>query len=281
MKSSRRPLLREERLQNIMDILEREGKVLVEELADKFNVTTETVRRDLDALQKEKRLTKVHGGAVKSRFIGFEPSFVERNTKNINEKIAVGKTASLLVEDNDIIFIDLGTTTQQIIHFIELRKNLTVLTNSISALNSLIKLEGDNVRSWNIYFTGGAVNRDIMGTVGSLAYDIYSKIFVDKAFLGASGVSVEFGISDYNIEAISFSKKMLDNSKESYILIDNSKIDLRGFYKLADLEEIDGIVCDRECPESWEEKLSGSGVEWYSNGKKQLWKNRQLTKMEN
>ena len=270
MTNSRRPLLREERLQDIMDILERDGKVIVEELADKFNVTTETVRRDLDVLQKEKRLTKVHGGAVKSIYRGFEPSFVERNTKNINEKISVGKTASILVEDNDIIFIDLGTTTQQIIHFITGRKNLTVLTNSISTLNSLMKIESDNVNSWKIYFTGGTVNRDIMGTVGSLAHDIYSKIFVDKAFLGASGVSVEFGISDYNIEAISFSRRMLENSKESYILIDNSKIDLRGFYRLAELEEIDGIVCDRECPESWEKKLTDSLVKWYSGGKQQV-----------
>lgn len=260
---SRKHLFREERLREIIDVVEYSGKAAVEELASRFGVTGETIRRDLEALQKERKLIKVHGGAMRNICSGFEPSFIERNTRNIREKIAAGRTASALVVDNDIIFIDVGTTTMQMIPYLAGKNNLTVVTNSISAVSVLIQMDQENCPGWSIYLTGGVVRRDIMAAVGPLAANVYSEIYVDKAFIGAAGISIEHGITDFNIEAVEISGKMIENSREVYVLADNSKINVRGFYRVAAINDLDGIVSNTECPESWEEALEEYSVKWY------------------
>lgn len=255
-------LLAEERKKIILDNLEMDGKVTVKNLSSIFNVSTETIRRDLDELENQGKLKKVYGGAIKISFPGIEPPHKQRETVYIEEKKAIGKVAADLINDNEIIALDVGTTTQQIIPHLKDKNNLTVLVNSVSALNLLIELVNNKLFSGKIIYLGGEINPNQMSSFGPATERMLKEFYVDKAFVAVGGISMKHGITGYDINEGSLSRKLIESAKEAIIVADHSKIGVRNFYKIIDIEHVDVIICDKEPPNEWLNNLKTNDIKW-------------------
>lgn len=258
-------MLREERIQKILAKLDTEEKVYVNELSNSFQVSMETIRKDLDTLEKEEKLKKVHGGAIKIPYKGYEPIFADRVTTNYDAKAAIGKRAADLIEDNEIIGIDAGTTTLQIIPFLTGKKNLTIVTHCIPVLNQLILAKQNNSFHGKIIFLGGEIDTNLMFAWGSLFKKMIEKFTLDKSFISCGGLSIEKGISDNSIEVSEISNSYIMNSRDSYIVADFSKVGVKNFYKTSDLKDVTGIISNKPCPEQWQKTLDSHSVIWFTS----------------
>ncbi|MGV8981880.1 DeoR/GlpR family DNA-binding transcription regulator [Clostridium sp.] len=255
-------VLLDERKKLILYELDNYEKVSVTQLAKKFGVTTETIRRDLDALEAEYKLKRIHGGAIKISFDRKEPSHIQKRNVYREEKQRIGQSAASLINDNDIITIDAGTTTCEILYHIRDKRNLTILLNTVAGLNIIIDLKNKGFFDGKIIFLGGEINSDQLSCVGPISENLLKNFYVDKAFIGVGGVSLQNGLTGYDVNEANLSKKIMENSKEVIIVADHSKIGVRNFYKIADIENVNVIVSDVEAPNEWCNSLDEYGIDW-------------------
>lgn len=246
----------EERRQTILAQLSTEGKVQVHALAEIFNVSTETIRRDLDRLEKEGRLRKVYGGAVQTRSEWIEPTFIKRSEMYRSEKQAIGKLAASLVKEGETVILDNGTTTIEIMRHLKDRADITVITNSVPILASALEdFQG------RIIFAGGEVNINYQAATGAVAHQMLDQFKVNKAFISAGGISLSEGITEYNLDEALLSRKMMQRTEEAILVADHSKFGVTTFAQIAPIEQISMIVTDLGCTEEWVEALNKLDVE--------------------
>ncbi|GGH16145.1 DeoR/GlpR family DNA-binding transcription regulator [Paenibacillus segetis] len=246
----------EERRQTILAQLDMDGKVQVHALAELFNVSTETIRRDLDRLEKEEKLRKVYGGAVRVRSEMIEPVFLKRSQMQRNEKQAIGRLAASLIEDGETVMLDNGTTTLEIMRQLKDRADVTVITNSVVILNcALEEFQG------KVIFAGGEVNLSYQAATGIIAHSMLDQFKVNKAFISAGGVSLSDGITEYNLEEALLSRKMMQRAEESILVVDHSKFGVTTFAQIAPIEQISMIVTDPGCSQEWIDALRRLDIE--------------------
>lgn len=247
-----------ERRKTILELLDKEDKVHVSKLAKELNVSDETIRRDLDRLEKEGKLKKVYGGAVKERSKIWEQPFEKRSFEKRNEKRALCKKAAELVMDGDIIMIGYGSTTLELIDFIRDKKDLTVITASVPVLISAMeKING------RIIFIGGEVNKNQQSCVGPLTERILERLKVNKVFLSASGLSIYDGLTDHELDGANVSRKMIERGEETIVLSDHTKFGKTTFAFIAPINSVSAIVTDSNCPDEWKTYLSEQGIELF------------------
>ncbi|MDT2048573.1 DeoR/GlpR family DNA-binding transcription regulator [Bacillus sp. 1780r2a1] len=238
-------LLAEERKKRIIELINNEGQVKVNELAKRFHVSAETIRRHLEELENENKIKKVHGGAVRIEEGLSELSMFKRRILHIDKKMIIGLKAASLVEDGDVIFIDEGSTTLQMANSIKVKSNVTVITNSFPFAVQLMEQEGDKSGfKGKVIFLGGYVKGNHFRTAGSLAEKMAKEFFVDKAFISVDGIDEHAGVTSYDLDKCLLSSIFINNSKQSYVLSDSSKIGRIATYKIQDLEEVDYIITD-------------------------------------
>lgn len=251
----------EERRHTILSQLDLEGKVHVHFLAERFGVTTETIRRDLDRLEKEGRLRKVYGGAVRMRSGINEPTFVKRSQMHLPEKQAIGRLAASLIEDGETVILDNGTTTLEIMRELKDRSHVTVITNSVPVLNcALEQFQG------KIIFAGGEVNAGYQAAVGITAHELLKQFKVNKAFISAGGISLSEGITDYHLEEALISRKMMERAEESILVADHSKLGVTTFAQIAPIEQISMVLTDSGCSREWKDAFARLDVELLTGG---------------
>lgn len=255
-------LIGEERKNYILNQLNLEGKVKTNDLVESLGVSSESIRRYLEELEEENKLKRVYGGAVKINLSREEPSQLKREVLYAEEKRKIGRAAATLVEDNDVIFIDDGTTTLHMIDYLLNKKNITVLTNSVPALYLLIDYKNKELFSGDIFFIGGKVSSVQSRVTGSLAEKMLENFYADKAFISIDGIMIDKGITSFDEERGQLAKKLMLHAKHSIIVTDHSKFGLVQFYKMADLKEVDIIVSDVPAPKEWEEYLLKKDVTW-------------------
>ncbi|WP_019242523.1 MULTISPECIES: DeoR/GlpR family DNA-binding transcription regulator [Bacillus] len=252
----------EERKKKILEILDVQGKVKVNELAEKLEVSTETIRRYLEELDKEEKLKKVYGGAVKVSFFKSEPSAIEREIIRVNEKERIGKEAVNLINDHDIIAIDDGSTTVQLAKHLINKTNITVITNSVTALTVLIDHHYQQLFTGKIIFLGGEINSTHYRTTGSITLQMLDDYYVDKYFITVDGISVERGITSFDSSKGIFTRKMMKHANQTIILADHTKIGQDTHYRICNLDEVDTIICDQSFPENWTSIVEKADVKW-------------------
>ncbi|MGG0940087.1 DeoR/GlpR family DNA-binding transcription regulator [Brevibacillus centrosporus] len=255
-------LFGEERKQIILQLVNANGKVRTNDLVEKLQVSSESIRRYLEELESVKKLKRVYGGAVKLNLDRTEPSHMSREVLRAEEKKRIGRAAADLVQDNDTIVIDEGTTPLQMITFLSTKKDLTILTSSITALNMLIEYQNGGLLSAEIYFLGGKVNAKHHRVGGSFAEQTMKGFFVDKAFLSVDGLLIHKGITCYDPERAVLAKRFIENANESIILADHSKIGISTLSKVAELKEIDIVISDTKAPADWSKELQAHNVTW-------------------
>lgn len=233
--SERQRLIKEEAL--------KKGEVLISELARKYDVSIETIRRDINFLSEKNLLKKVRGGAVPVQFAVREDTYDIRHRKNYEAKAAIGSyIAANLIEDNDTIAISSGSTTEILAASITAR-NVLVVTNSIKIAAILQNRMRQNLMSGEVIILGGIVRTDEHYTGGTLAVDMLKRFTFNKAFLGISAISGR-DVMTSNIEEGVIMSTMIDHARFCCVAADSSKFDVRSTYTFADLAEIDTVVTE-------------------------------------
>ncbi|MCI1966778.1 MAG: DeoR/GlpR family DNA-binding transcription regulator [Oscillospiraceae bacterium] len=254
----------EERKKVILEQVNTNGKVKADDLANQLQVSTETIRKYLIELEAQHKLKKVYGGAVKASLEKEELPFNLREISNISEKQKIGIEASKIVEDNDTIILDEGSTTFKMVEYIICKKNLTILTCSLPIVSILCDLQVKEMFDGNIVLIGGAVNARHVRVSGVVAEEFMNSFYASKAFISTEGVSIAGGVTSYDADKALLSKRLVQNAQYKYVLCDHTKLGVRTFYKICDIRELTGIICNDGPNEQWSEYIKNHNVSWIS-----------------
>lgn len=227
-----------ERQRKIVELVNERLSIRVSELSQIFSVTEETIRRDLEKLEKENLLMRSHGGAVSLEKNQSETSYLEREITNAAEKKAIAVEAIRCIEIGDQIILDASTTAWYMAKELP-NIPLTVLTNSIKVAIELSKKEQIKVIS-----TGGILLPKSLSFVGPLAERSLSMYHVNKAFLSCKGVHIQKGLSDFNESQALLKKQMMEIADQTVLMADSSKFGIRSFSQIAALSDVEQIITD-------------------------------------
>ncbi|WP_419880481.1 DeoR/GlpR family DNA-binding transcription regulator [Peribacillus sp. B-H-3] len=244
-----------ERQRKLVELVNERMSVRVTELSKIFSVTEETIRRDLEKLEKENLLRRSHGGAVSVQKEESEISYVEREIKNASEKKRIALQAIQLIEEGDQIVLDASTTAWYMAKELP-DMQLTVLTNSIKVAVELSKKEQIRVIS-----TGGQLLPQSLSYVGPLAERSLSSYHVNKTFLSCKGVHLERGLTDSNEFQALLKKHMLNIADQTILLADASKFGVRTFAHITDLSNISLVITNGEIEGLYEDGLKEKGIQ--------------------
>jgi DeoR/GlpR family transcriptional regulator of sugar metabolism len=249
-----RGVLVAERQRKIVELVNERLSVRVTELSKIFSVTEETIRRDLEKLEKENLLMRSHGGAVSIEKNDSETSYLEREVTNAAEKKAIAAAAVSTIEPGDQILLDASTTAWYVA--MELPDMpLTVLTNSVKVAIELSKKEQIKVIS-----TGGTLLSQSLSFVGPLAERSLSMYHVNKAFISCKGVHLERGLSDFSESQALVKKQMMEIADETILMVDSSKFGTRAFSQIASLSAIETIITDADINEETKQSLEEKNI---------------------
>lgn len=210
----------EKRRQLIMEKLRaRSGQMHVEELRDCFNVSVATIRRDLDRLAQDGVITRTYGGAVIGN-VRAEQSLREREVSQAPAKDAIAQAAADLVQPHSTVFLDAGTTTGRLSHYLSNISGLTVVTNGLNALSIFADAETDA----QIIAVGGSLRRTNQALLGPIAESVVRSVYADVAFLGTDCVHAKRGISSRTLEQNALKSLMAEQARRSVVVADSSKL---------------------------------------------------------
>lgn len=235
-----------ERRREILARLSVNGKVIVSQLANDFGVTDETIRRDLEKLDKEGLVSKTYGGAVSKHSSALDLPYNIRESVNVDEKQAIADKICELIGDGDRIMVDSSSTAHYVIKRIKEKKNLTIITNSVKIL-----LELAEKSDWTVLSTGGVLKKGALSLTGSSAEKMISSYHVDIAILSCKGLDMTLGITDSNENDSLIKQAMLASAERRVLVLDSEKFDKKSFVKVCSTNDVDVIVTDSEPPEKW------------------------------
>ncbi|MDL1913723.1 MAG: DeoR/GlpR transcriptional regulator [Bergeyella sp.] len=241
---------------SILKDLELEGYVSVQNLCNKYSVSPVTIRKDLNFLEDRGLLYRTHGGASKQVCYAYEKNVREKENINPKAKISIAEAAVSLVRENQSLILASGTTlhyfARKLINFAP----LTVLTSSLHvALELCLNPE------INIIQLGGEVHKSSASIVGTISESILRQFSCHTLFLGVDGIDLQFGMSTSNAAEAQLNRLMMECSDKVVVLADSSKLNRKGFGKIASLEEIDFLVTDPLISEKDEKNLEDFGIQ--------------------
>ncbi|ADY53685.1 transcriptional regulator, DeoR family [Pseudopedobacter saltans DSM 12145] len=245
-----------ERHKYILNTLQKEGFIRVIDVAKKLDVTTVTIRKDLKTLEEKGLLYRTHGSASPINPHASDRNVKEKEKERIKEKQLIGISASKLIEENDSIIINSGSTICAFAEQIVPKERLTVVTSSIKATTILSENEAINISQ-----LGGTFRRSSMSVIGSYTLSFLENITCSKVFLGVDGVDLDFGVTTSNIEEAELNKAMMNISLKTIVLCDSSKFGRKGFGKICNLDKIDIIITDEGISPSIQKLIEEQGVE--------------------
>ena len=246
--------MNQDRRERIVQIVNEKSTISNDEIMSSFGVSIETVRRDLAYLEKRGLVERVYGGAVKKKFLSVEPKYLRREDVNVAEKEVIATKAETLINENDTVFFDLGTTVQLLAKKVNQSKQITAFTNSLRTAIALVD------KDQKVIVPGGALRSGEYSVSGSIAEDCMSAFNVDKAFIGAGGITEE-GITDFDIEEARLRSKVIKNSQKAIVLADYSKIGVRATCNVCGLEHVDVLITDDKAPTEILKNFEKMGVE--------------------
>jgi len=226
----------------ILEIARAEGRVLVEELALRFDVTLQTIRRDLGELAEAGLLDRVHGGAVARTGvvnIGYE----QRRRMNEAAKTAIARACAAAIPNNSSLIINLGTTTEAVARELLHHQNITVVTNNMNVANILLANP-----SCEIMVAGGALRRSDGGLVGELTTRFFEQFKVDFAVIGTSALDLDGDLLDFDLAEVRVSRAILCQARRAFLVSDHSKLGRSAPARIASLSDIDTLFTDRPLP---------------------------------
>ncbi|KRG16339.1 transcriptional regulator [Virgibacillus soli] len=234
-----------ERQKKIIELLKFKKVMKIKELLTELDISIDTLRRDLNILTKQGKIEKIYGGVKLAESPLAESSMDKRLISHIEEKNSIAQTCSEYIQDGDCIYLDSGSTTLQIAKYIKNKRKLTVITNSVPVVLELMNSNLD------LIMIGGKVRKEEQSVV---TYDYlfnFNQLNIQKAFICASGITFEKGISDYHIEEAITRKNIISLSSEIYVAADSTKFGKDVTVGITPLEKVDYIVTDQHIHETF------------------------------
>lgn len=244
------------RRNQILDMISQDSQVYVDELSKRFGVSEVTIRNDLDQLEQKNLLIRARGGAMKIEGrVGVDYHLSEKDKLNYNEKVRIGRAAAKLVSNSEIVLIDSGTTTAELVKNLGEIEDLTVITNALNIASLL--LNNPNV---NLTIPGGYLRKNSQSLVGPMAERGLRNFYVDKAFLGVDGFDTKSGLYTPNIEEAHLNELMIEIANEVILLTDSSKFKKKSFAFICPIDKIDVVVTDEKIMDDDKKRLEDAGV---------------------
>lgn len=253
-------MLTPQRHKEILRILEQEGTIKTSDLCERLETSRETVRRDLEALEKMEKLRRTHGGAVKMEKEGsaegvYTP-FRQRERVNMEYKAAIAQEAVKMISPGQVVALDCGTTALELAKEIKRQfTRLTVVTNSLAIANELADAEGVT-----LLLTGGIYSPEEQGFFSDIATKILSYINIDIFFITTCGVSLEKGITYQRMEDVTIQAKLMEASDRTVVIADSTKLGVNSLVRMCGIEEISAVVTDSRASLESIQALEQAGI---------------------
>jgi len=251
-------LLAEQRRRKILDVLEQKGQITVRDVVEKFSVSAVTARGDLDALASSGAAVRSHGGAVRQMEANRDYPLRLKATLHRTEKSMIGRAAAELVQPNEVVILDSGTTTAEIARQLKARnlQSVTVITNALNIVSELVDAPGITVIG-----IGGLLRPVSLSFVGPQAEAMLKDMHADRLFLAVDGFDLENGPSTPDVLEAQLNTLMIKVAKETNVVADYSKLGRRSVSRIAPIEKVHRLITDTRAPEEFTQKLKTRGIE--------------------
>ncbi len=247
-----------ERRQSILELLRKQPGVRVSELAGVLGVSAGTIRNDLNALEQEGRLSRVHGGGIlNEQDVFYNNSFSMRLKENVAAKLAIAHEAALMIADRDSILLDASSTAYYLARALSERQKLRVITNGVDAARVLAQNS-----SHTVIMIGGVFSFDSSSVTGLLSEQILKELHIQKAFLSCSGFSLERGMTEVHLAEAQLKRIVLESSQQVIAMIDSSKFGKEDLTPFARPEQITRLITDSGLTQKWIDKLTQAGIDF-------------------
>lgn len=244
----------EERQQAVADRVARDGRVEASRLVKDFAVTSETIRRDLVALERRGVLRRTHGGAISVHRLGFEPSPPIRAGVMVEEKARIARAALKELPEEGAVLIDAGTTTAKLAELLPEDRNLRVVAGSLPVINALT-----NKPNLTVMVLGGRLRMASLSTVDAWTMDALAEIRVDVAFIGTNGITSDYGMTTSDQAEASVKRAMVACAHRVVLLADHTKVGTQYFHRFGDLSSVDVLISDSGLDPDLAEDLRAAG----------------------
>lgn len=243
-----------ERQQEILTRARQDGRVEVKGLADTLEVTPETVRRDLTALERMGLLRRVHGGAIPVERFGIEPAVADRESRMAGQKERIAKAALDELPDGGAVILDAGTTTVRLAEMLPTDRELTVVTHGLPI--AMLLATRPNV---TLHLLGGLVRGRTLAAVGAWAERALGDVFADVAFLGINGVTAEQGLTTPDLAEAGVKRALVAAARRTVVLTDHTKFGRADFAHVAPLAAVDTIITDSDLAPEFVDEIESVG----------------------
>jgi DeoR family glycerol-3-phosphate regulon repressor len=233
------------RQREILNYARNRGEVQVEPLAERFEVTPQTIRRDLNQLRQLGFLQRVHGGAIVHDGVA-NLGYEARRRLLAQEKVTIGKLAAELIPDDSSLFVNIGTTTEQVAHHLIGHAGLLVITNNINVVNILHPYE-----KIQVMIAGGIVRREDGGIVGDATVDFISQFKVDYAVIGTSSIEEDGTVLDYDTREVRVAQTIIANARSVLLVADSTKFERNAPIRIGNISQVDFFITDKAPPQQF------------------------------
>jgi DeoR family transcriptional regulator of aga operon len=243
-----------ERLASVLEALASDGSVDVAELVDRLGVSAATIRRDLHLLERQRMLTRTHGGAV-AHGVLYELPLRYKAARHQDEKRRIAAAAAARVSDGAVIGLTGGTTTTEVARAIVDRRGITVVTNALNIAGELA-IRAD----LKLVVTGGTARTESYELVGPVAEQALGAINLDVAFVGVDGISIDSGLTTHHEIEAGTNRSMIERARTVVVVTDSSKLGRAAFARICPIAAVDELITDAAAPSATVEALTSAGV---------------------
>ncbi len=237
--------MKQNRINEMVILLNQKKSISINELCNHFNVSLNTIRRDITELCNQGIASKVYGGIVLNEEKSVIP-YNMRSVSNLNEKIQLARLASKFIDSNETIYVDSGTTTVNILPYISKKHNLTIISSSLNVYNEAIRFE-----HLNVIATGGLLYQKTNSFIGMSVIDSINSYHINKAFMAATGVCLESGANNNSYHEAEIKKSVINRCKKIILMVDHTKIDKSASILFCPLESLYAFVTDKKPPQQY------------------------------
>lgn len=238
-KQTQAPMLIEERRQHILALIQKNGRVLVEELSTTLDLSKITIRKDLDYLESRQLLTRTHGGALaKGAGALSDPAFHEKEKRHHDEKVRIAKAAAEMVSEEQCIILDSGSTTIEVARALTSFRRLTIITNALNIASELAATD------FEIILLGGTLRKNSFSVVGPLTEEMLRDFHADLLFLGVDGFDERIGLTTPNILESRVNRAMIQSADRVVAVCDSTKFFRRSHSLISEPRAVHAIITD-------------------------------------
>ena len=262
----RQNIMKVDRIRQIYEMLKEEQTISINKLCDSFQVSKNTIRRDIAELEKNGLVKKVYGGIVLQQSSDMSPEpFSAREVKNSESKKKVAQIAASMVGNNEVIFIDSGTTTMHMMPLLADRVGLTVITTSVFVINA-----ASSCPNINVIATGGSLYTPSQAFVGPSVLSCLTHYNISKIFLASTGISIESGATNASPMECEVKQRLMKKPAKKFLLIDHTKLDKASLMTYTPLKDLDYVIIDSMPPQKYVDFFAQNSVKLLTEMPKEL-----------